>query len=564
VAHTVAAAARRDLRWRRCVAPVALFLFGLALYSINLDQPPRTDELYHVLGARGYLEYGEPRIADGVYGRARYFTAAIALLFSAFGESLVVGRLLSVVCGSLLVSVLFVWVRGVAGQAAAWFAALGFLISPFAAQVFPDLRFYAPFTLFFWLGAMAVYAASTAEHLSPGRLAGFALAAAACLGAAFYLQSLALIGVVGLGLWLGIRVGLPWLRAAPGRYAIAAIALAIVAGALVSFAQVGPLNQPLARYRWTPLFDAATRNQFWYYHQWLNLYYPTLWPLFPLAALAALAHRARPALFCLCVFVVAFLLLSFGGSKSLLYANFALPFLFALWGMAIAYLWTRLRGFVPEVANGALRGLGIAPSPAIVTGLIAASLGFVLLANTATVRTAAMLAGVTVPPEVNPPDWAAAAEPLRPWLDQASVVLTTSDIETLYFLGDYDVLINKSRLSEVHERSELPEMVEFARDYRTGKPVVSTPASVTSIIDCFPDGLIITSKHRWRVTHQLDDAVADLIIKRTVPLELPRSSQMMAFRWERTPSASGSAACAELPPMQRHGGPRSAAITSGH
>jgi hypothetical protein len=336
-----------------------------------------------------------------------------------------------------------------------------------------------------------------------------------------------------------------------------------VAGGVVGFAQVWPFHGLLYRYRWTPLFDVATRNQFWYYHQWLNLYYPTLWPLFPIAALAALAHRALPALFCLCVFVVALLLLSFGGSKSLLYASFALPFLFALWGMAFAYLSTHLRGFVPEVVNGALRGLGIPRSPAIVTGLIAASLGFVLLANTATVRTAAMLAGVTVPPEVSPPDWAAAAEPLRPWLDQASVVLTTSDIETLYFLGNYDVLINKSRLSEVHENSKSPEMVEFARDPRTGKPVLSTPASVALMIDCFPDGLIITSKHRWRVTHQLDDAVADLMIKRTVPLELPRSSQIMAFRWEGTPSASGSASCAELPPMQRHGGPRGAAITSG-
>jgi hypothetical protein len=556
VAQMVAAAAGGHVRWRRSVAPVALFLACLALYSISLDQPPRTDELYHVLGARGYLEHGEPRIADGVYERVRYFTGAIALLFSAFGESLVVGRLLPLVCGSLLVASMFVWVRGVAGQVAAWFAAAGFLISPFAAQVFPDLRFYAPFMLFFWLGAMAVYAASTAEHLLPGRRTWFVLAAAACLGAALYLQSLALIGFVGLGVWVGIEVGLPWLRKVPGGYAIAAIALAIAAVALVGFAQVWPLNELLHRYRWTPLFDAATRNEFWHYHQWLNLYYPTLWPLFPIAALAALAHRARPALFCLCVFVVAFLLLSFGGSKSLLYASFALPFLFVLWGMAAAYVWPGLRGFVLGVIYAALRGLGIAPSPAIKTTLIAATLGFVLLANTATVRTATMLAGVAVPPEVNRPDWAAAAEPLRPWLDQTSVMLTTSDIETLYFLGDYDVLISKSRLSE------LPGGVEFARDGRTAKPVVSTAESVALIMDCFPDGLIITSKPRWRVPHQLDDAVADLIVKRTVPLELPRSSQIMAFRWERMPSTGASVPCTDLHPMQGAGGSGSAAVTT--
>ena len=379
-------------------------------------------------------------------------------------------------------------------------------------------------------------------------MAWLALAAAASLGIALHLQRLTLVGATGLGLWLVIQVGLPWLRAGSGRYRQTAIALAIAAVAVVGITQIWPPIELLRRYRWTPLFDVSTRNQFWFYHQWLNLYYPTLWPLFPLAALASLASRPRPALFCLCVFVVALLLLSFAGSKGLLYASFALPFLFVTWGMAFAYVWTRLRGFVLDVTNDALRALGITPSPGIRTALIAATLGFALLANTASVRTATMLAGVAVPPEVDPPDWAAVAEPLRPWLDRASVVLTTSDIETLYFLGDYDVLINKSRLSE------LPEMVQFERDFRTGKPVVSTPESVALIIDCFPDGLIITSKHRWRVTHQLDDAVADKIIGRTVPLELPRSSQMMAFRWTRAPSASAPAACGDLPPMHRERG----------
>jgi hypothetical protein len=555
MADTVAAAAVRDVQWRQWVAPVALFVIGLALYSMNLDQLPRTDELYHVLGARGYLEYGEPRIADGVYERARYFTAAIALLFGAFAESLVVGRLPAAVCGSLLVSLMFVWVRSAAGQPAAWLAAIGFLISPFAAQVFQDLRFYGPFTLLFWLGAMAVYAAGTSERLSMARRAWFMLAAAVCLGGALHLQPVALIGVAGLGFWLGIQVGLPWVRASGGHRRIA-IAVVIIAVTLVGLAQIWPPSELLRRYRWTPLFDAATQDQFWFYHQWLNLYYPTLWPLFPLAALAALASYPRPALFCICVFVVAFLLLSFGGMKGLNYVSFALPFLFVLWGMALACVWTRVCGFVLEVTDSALRGLGIPPLPAIKAGLIAATVAFVVLANTATIRTATMLAGVAVPPEVKPPDWAAAAEPLRPWLDKASVVLTTSDIETLYFLGDYDVLINKSRWSELKD-----EKIEFGLDPRTGRPIVSTPESVGLIIDCFPDGLIVTSKHRWRVSHQLDDAIADLIIKRTVPIELPRASQIMAFRWERPPGAGAPAACADLPPMPRNGGPGSAAVT---
>ena len=208
------------------------------------------------------------------------------------------------------------------------------------------------------------------------------------------------------------------------------------------------MSELLQRYRGTPLFDAATRNDFWFYHAWLNLYYPTLWPLFPLAALAALASRARPALFCLCVFVVAFVLLSFGGRKELLYASFALPFLFVIWGMAFAYVCSNLRGFVLEITDGALRGLGIPPAPAIKTALIAATVGFVLLANTATIRTATMLAGIAVPPERPYPRWWDVAEPLEPWLNQVSVMITASELDALYYLGDYDILLEKSRMSE--------------------------------------------------------------------------------------------------------------------
>lgn len=545
MAYTIIAAAVQGVRWRQWVAPVALFLIGLVLYSINLDKPPRFDELYHVLGARGYLEHGEPRIAEGVYERARCFTAVIALLFSVFGESLVVARLPAVVCGSLLVSSMFVWVRSVAGQPAAWFTAIAFLISPFATHVAQDIRFYAPFTLLFWLAAMAVYAAGTAERLSTARLAWLTLAAAVCLSGALHLQQLTLIGVVGLGLWLAIHIGLPWLRATLGGYTRVAIALAVVTVALMGLAQIWFPSELWHRYRHTPLFDAATRDHFWFYHQWLNLYYPTLWPLFPLAGLAALASHPRPALFCLCVFVTAFLLLSFGGPKAMLYATFVLPFLFVLWGMAFAYVWGRVRGFVLEVTDGALRGLDIPRLPAIRTASIAAGVGFVLLANTATIRTATMLAGITVPPEVPAPRWWEAAEVLAPWLNQEAVVITSSELEALYYLGDYDIMLSKTRLSD-----RLEEGAEFDRDPRTGRPVVSTPESVNRIMNCYAEGLIVVDEFRWRRPAYLDDATADLIVQRTDPIPLPSRMRILAFRWANGDTRT-SEACADLEQLIR-------------
>jgi hypothetical protein len=349
-----------------------------------------------------------------------------------------------------------------------------------------------------------------------------------------------LIGVVGLALWLGIRVGLPWLRAVLGGYTRVAVALAVVAVALVGLCLVWFPSDLWHRYRYTPLFDADTRDHFWFYHQWLNFYYPTLWPLFPLVAFAALASRPRPALFCLCLFAAGFLLLSFGGPKAMLYATFILPFLFALWGMAFAYVWGRVSGFIVEVTDGALRGLGIVPFPALETALITAAVGFVLLANTATIRTATMLAGITVPPEMPAPRWGEAADVLEPWLRREAVVITSSELDALYYIGDYDVLLEKSRLSE-----QAAPAVEFSRDPRTGRPVVSTPESVKRIMDCYAEGVIVIDQYRWRRFAYIDGATADLIVQRTDPIPLPARTRILAFHWANS-EPSPSDACADL------------------
>jgi uncharacterized membrane protein len=100
------------------------------------------------------------------------------------------------VSGALLTACFFAWTRAVAGREAAWCAALLFLISPFAVKVSQDARFYAPQVLFFWLGAIAVYAAS-AEGVPARRAGTLALGAALAFIAALYLQPVTLIGLVG-------------------------------------------------------------------------------------------------------------------------------------------------------------------------------------------------------------------------------------------------------------------------------------------------------------------------------------------------------------------------------
>ena len=113
-------------------------------------------------------------------------------------------------------------------------------------------------------------------------------------------------------------------------------------------------------------------------------------------------------------------------------------------------LWPHLLGFVRlirEKLAAGIRELGGASWMADV--LLAGALGFLLLANAATIRTVALLADVTVPPEQPRTNWPAAREALEPWLERADIVVTTEELGHLYFLGRYDVRFSPSKLGEL-------------------------------------------------------------------------------------------------------------------
>ena len=245
------------------------------------------------------------------------------------------------------------WLRATAGRGAAWTAALLFarladgrghrpvrpLLRPAEPGLLPGRDRPAP-------GPASAPAAGPHEACS-------ASPASALLLLAVQLQDTTLLGIVGLGLWAVLACGLPWL-ARPGG-----------AGAA---ARAGPARRHRWRHRRArrPVGSAASSassgsaiagrrcstraaaDRFWFYHAWLNLYYPTLWPAVGLLSLLALVarRRARPA----------------GprrssprpscstrspGRRSLRYLAYGFPFLFALWGIGLAALWPRLRACRP-------------------------------------------------------------------------------------------------------------------------------------------------------------------------------------------------------------------------
>lgn len=539
------------------ISLLLLIILALLVRLPLIGEAPMMDELYHLFAAKSWLADGELTIADGIYTRAAGYTKLVALGFDLFGEHIEVLRMIGVIAATLTLIALFFWTRTSAGAVAAWIAALFFCFWPDGIDVSVNHRFYAPHGMFFISGALSVYLlVDKWDWWERGSLIATGVFAALMLALALALQETTLIGIGGVALWVGLVIGYPWMmRLNSGRrwlVVAAGIILGLAALALLALSGIG--GKLLDAFRWTPDWATESKNQFWFYHVFLTLYYPTLWSVTGITVLIAMAYRPRPVGFCLCIFMPAFILQSIGGMKHLRYLYYIMPFLFVIWGIALAHLTERFWPFLKDATDRILDMLAPnLPRKPLRAGLIGAALLFTFFANAASIKTFAMLAGVTVPPMTKPPEWDVASEALDPFLDEA-VLLTTSEMETLYAFDRYDFLISNSRMSELLRNNgghlDGEDIGEFSIDWRTGRPVVSEPASIELIMSCFKKGVIISNVYRWRFGPQLDDEVADLIEANTTKVELPPSSRITAFRWSPTAggasTAGGSPACAEL------------------
>jgi hypothetical protein len=542
VAPQVTAAERG--RWTAVTGALAVFGIALAARLWLLEAPPHMDELYMVLAAEGWRAEGVPRIADGLYPRAWLYTAFLAEWFDWFGSGIESARVPSALAGALLAPMVFLWTRAAAGAPAGWVAALLTALSPLAIQISQFARFYALHALLFWLAATAVYIAAEPRRRPRTRLAA-SLLAVALFALCAHLQPLTLIGLAAVALWFAGAVVAPWLwKHRHQRLLVGgslAAAAAIGAALLAAAWHAGLLAAALEEYRGVALHLADRRNEVWYYSEILVSQYPSLWALFPLAALLALARRPRPAAFCCTIFVSAFVLLSLGGMKTQRYLVFALPFLYVVWGIALAAAWPWLRAGVLAVSDRAARALapGLPRRPTI-TALLALTVVFLLVVHKATATLLFMPLGRRVPDPAPRYDWTEAQSLLAPELERASVVLTGWELHTLYYLGRFDITLSASRLSEI------PGAEEFGIDTRTGRPVISRAASVALVMDCFPDGLIVVNPEYWRSEEDLTNAMADVITARATPIELPDTLGMLAFRWDN-PVDDAPAACTVIP-----------------
>jgi len=510
-------------------------LTGLALavrlIGVGIDHHPVGDEMFHILAAQSWATDGTLAIADGAYTRAAWYTKLVGALFLLLGNSLVVARLPALVFGVLWPLLLFVWVNRNAGRLPAWIAAGLFAIAPHAIELSLYSRMYTMHGFFFLLASMIFFQLLTGKQsLSKALLLSAVFIVSLAL--AMHLQLTTAVGLIALFLAALADLTLQNRdRLMKSRFAVISLlsisALAILGiGVLYLFWDT---FEPLWK---TFLFTAfANRDaDIRYYHKILVASYPVLWLLTPFAAIIAIYRNPRFALFCVIVFVFVLFVHSISGRKAERYVYYAMPFLFAIWGMAVAWLIPPLNRLLDQIAEklradyimlGSGRSFGLA----FKTLFSLIGIAFIVSGSGAFARTAHILNGESYYFGVRLSNWEKATPYLQDLIREAPVVLTTNFPKTLYYFGRYDVAFSPVIVADVL-RGE-----EGGLDFRTGRPAIGTVESLRQLLDEHPHGVFVAESSEWRNRFRMTDEAADLLEQYARPVDLPGNARIVAYTW---------------------------------
>jgi 4-amino-4-deoxy-L-arabinose transferase-like glycosyltransferase len=532
------------------VEVLAVTLLALAVRLVYLDHTPYVDELNHALAARSLLEDGTLQINGGrPYTRGSLFTYLVAGVVALFGDSLVVGRVPAVLAGTALVVVVFVWVRAIANRWGAWIAALLVCFAPISIYLSQQVRFYTLQTLLFWVGALLVYRVVTAPPANQRRTALLVVATLVCFAVALHLQPVTAFGIAGVCLWVLIDRSIALTRilknsGTRARLLTAGIVLAGF-GVLAAAVASGAIAHAVHTFGHVDMWAEHQQTNIRFYHDLFVHQYPTIWTLFPLLLLVAASRYLRPTVFLAIVFGLALLSHSLAAWKHERYFFYAMPFFFAITGLASAVVvpWLKSRF---ELLLGHLPGL--TPASRFGTTLfgitIAAAAVFAAAGNSATSYTYRMLTvsdaewrmGVAYRGES---DWTTVLPELRAVAAESEMVVASSTLRALYYLGRVDVGLNANELAWTRRGRE------FSIAAKEAVPLVSAPESIALLQSCFRSGLIIADQRTWRHHWGVPAATADFIEESLTSVPLRAASGVLGYRWVN-PSAGVAAECAAL------------------
>lgn len=511
-------AVRRDL-W-----PLfAVFALALATRLGLLAAAPSVDELLHILTTRSILAEGSYQIGTGVYDRAWWFSWLIAQIFSVTGESPMAGRLVSVLAGAALPVAVFAWVRTFASSRSAWIAAALVVLWPSGIILSQFLRFYALHGLAFFCGIALLHMALAQPRVRWGLL----VSAVALLAIANSLQVLTLVGLAGAFAWLILALVSPSLQKDGRSRAVGAMLAAIgLLGASAMWAS-GQFADMLALFFEAPPHIGDGNPAFWFYLTELLTEHTSLTLLTPLACVAAVRADKPAASLCIAVAGTALAVQSISPWAADRYIAYVVPFLFVIWALALDR-WVDLiqtRFDVQRATATAFTSIAL-----IATNL---SLPYSLLLAVGFQRT---------PPAVR---WENAGPELHAAVEDAVVVASFREFETLYTFGRVDVVVNSHRTYATWTGED------FDRDVRTGWPVVNSQKGAENLIRCTPGGLFLIPAEALESPANVFP-LANTNVER---LDLGEEAGLAVFMWRTGPGPSGDCdrvadALIPAPPLQ--------------
>ncbi|GFZ96850.1 MULTISPECIES: glycosyltransferase family 39 protein [Sphingobium] len=515
---------------------LACLVYGLTIQT----RPAHIDEFYHLLAGRSWAADGSFAILDGRYERARLFTAIVGGSFDLFGRSdLWVARIPSLLFSGISVGLVFQWLRQSGGIWSAVAGAALFGLAGYTLDIAHFARFYALHALMILAAAGSLFLATRpAGRFRPGWLAATAL----CLAIAAHLQPVTAIAALAMGCWLLFdqRATIAAMRPLH-LIVLGAIALAC---ATIALSQAGPA---LESYRHAERWATGSQDDAFYYLREFRAQMPAMLLLWPVALAAA--WRRNPSLASLCA-IMAMLCLtlhSFAGMKAWRYSYYVFPFICMAYGLAIGALVERFGG------GGTLRPALLAGAAMLLLmgGDVAYRHSARLMASTLAQGPAALAAPV--------PDgeWDRAAPELRRIAQGSSLLVTGDDLRTLAHIGPFNLFISHSRLGE------LKPPTDFNSDFRTGRPLIDSPAALSEVIDCTDNGVVIVSDYQWRNPMGVRPEIAREIERRLTPV--PTHSSFHVYSWrhptvrracphvgkQALPGTKGASVVRPLPPRGR-------------
>lgn len=521
-----------------CAGTVLMFLFAFGLRVLNIEHEPITDELYHLLAAASWANDGTLAIADGEYRRASLFTKLIGVVYGATSGDVISIRLFCIAIGSLLVAAVFLWSARNIGLLGAIIAALLLSLMPGAIFLSQHIRFYSLHALIFFLIAAGIYALVTkpAPFLHRAVL-GLALILLLLLDV--HLQVTTLVGLAGICAWIVLYYHssiLDWIR----KGGISSLIIFSLVFAFLAFAYFGRsmVGDLVGVYQSSAMWNTGDSPT--YYHDFYKQQLGAFWSLAPVAFLIAVIARPKPAIFCICIFVVALVVQSFGGMRSERFLFYAMPFFFIIWGIAgsAIFHWLKSQTRTLLTESGLVSAEGVLGKVAPVS-LIGLAAMFLLLSTPAITMSARMVSGRTAVSS-GPPvywdrystDWESASSELRRLADEVEVTLVSQALQSLYFIGDYDYSISATALADIRSSGSANNI-----DPRTGRTIFDDEDTLKTILRCNKSGIVIIHAPAWRKRTRVTNLVADVIEANMSKLEVPEKWGLLVYRWRSSPDS---------------------------